>query len=104
MGIILFLNPLKYFAEIIERHVGMKGRDLAVAAAVTAFEVAAEGGFPEKLPQGMLFLHLPYKLPVQFKCYFLSDCKHVASNVISSTYLPLYQVPSASPTNFNGTI
>ena len=103
MGIILFLNPLKYFAEIIERHVGMKGRDLAVAAAVTAFEVTAEGGLPKKLAQRMLLLHLPYQLPVQFKGYSLSDCEHVASNVISPSYLPACHLPSSPSFNFRET-
>jgi hypothetical protein len=46
----------------------MKGRNPAVASTVTAFHIAPESTFPEKLPERMLFLTVENQLTLKFQC------------------------------------
>jgi len=73
MRVVLLLDAEEDLLEVLEWHVRMHIRDLAVATAVTAGVVAPQRGLPEKLTQRMLFCTLCDKLTVELEGEPLSD-------------------------------
>ena len=54
VGVCLGCHAVEHAQEVGRWHVGLHGCHFAVAATVTAMQVAAQGTLPEELPQGVL--------------------------------------------------
>ena len=61
-------DAVENLREILHRHIRRQGRLLAVAAAVAAVVVTAQGTFPEKLPELMLSNQIILQLLGDIQC------------------------------------
>ena len=71
--VVVILDAAEHLRKILERHVLMLSRDLAVASAMAAFHVAAQSTLPEELPERVLLSLIQNELPLKFECKLLFD-------------------------------
>ena len=92
--VIILPDSFQHFPEIPERHVWVLCRDLAVASAMAAFHIAAQGGFPEELFQGVFLPCVLNELPVKFKSQaagYGNSCHNLYSS--SESFMSAFSAP-----------